>query len=311
MWKDCLPSNLCKKIVLWFINLNAWIGKMEHNIFILAIFILVFDWYFSSQDSFCHINEKLPIPLQDCSPISLIGSYGVACNGRHSRMVPHQMKDTRFGDSNGIIKNEVSYINSHNNVKHNTNILLTHEKADVNFGIPKSIRHNFKKTFENQKQSSIQNGSWIHLISLNQIPFPERTNCFPRLHNLYQKGKLLSVRHLHVCKSGWCHMTLNLDAVIDYLILWTLLLKWNQVIVYDPPTFCSHHFSLTSWNSWMQERTSLRKPWWFVERQNKNLLPDFVSLIQIHFPIPLSLVNSDSLLFCRKQLYCPLIVVML
>lgn len=208
---------------------------MEHN-----IFILVFDRHFFFQDSFCHINGKMPIPLQDCSPISLLGSYGLACNGENSRKISHQMKDTRFGDSNeipchiGIIKNEVSYINSHNNEKHNkTDILLSHEKTDVNhFGISKSHRHNFKILFEHHKKSSIQNGSWIELISVNQKSFPERTNWYPRLHSLYQKGKLLFVRHLHVCKSGWHQYDYESQCYnwFGYLIISSFdLYCWNGI----------------------------------------------------------------------------------
>ncbi|KAJ4971589.1 hypothetical protein NE237_004688 [Protea cynaroides] len=108
--------------------------------------------------------------------------------------------------------------------------------------------HKFDGFLEKCGHSSFRHGNWIQL-SFDSHGFYCKNICWiPGLHHIHWTGDIVSTADLHV-------------------------------ILYDPPTFGKHHFSLISCDSLEEVKMPLKRPEWVSKLNQKQPLPDLDTVI--------------------------------
>ncbi|XVF29219.1 hypothetical protein REPUB_Repub15cG0101900 [Reevesia pubescens] len=98
------------------------------------------------------------------------------------------------------------------------------------------------------RQTSIESDYWIEL-AYDSLQLHARGICWiPKLHHIHWNGEIVSQCDVHV-------------------------------IVYETPKYGANHFSLRFWNSSEHGKTSLKKPQWVDELQQKQPLNDLDAVI--------------------------------
>ncbi|XP_043691751.1 N-acetylglucosaminyl-phosphatidylinositol biosynthetic protein gpi1 isoform X3 [Telopea speciosissima] len=108
--------------------------------------------------------------------------------------------------------------------------------------------HKFDGILENCRQNSVRHGNWIQLSLDSHGLYCKNIRWIPKLHHIHWTGEIVSTADLHV-------------------------------IIYDPPTFGTHHFSLTSGGSLEEVKLPLERPEWVSELNQKQPLPDLDTVV--------------------------------
>lgn len=99
------------------------------------------------------------------------------------------------------------------------------------------------KFIEPCRQSLIRDSNWIQLLLKSQRILCKETRCVPDIHHVHLNG--------HIVPSYYVHL-----------------------IIYEPPTFGSHHFALNPSKISKHLENTLKRPSWVDELHKKPMLPD-------------------------------------
>ncbi|KAL0756313.1 hypothetical protein Bca101_093981 [Brassica carinata] len=88
------------------------------------------------------------------------------------------------------------------------------------------------------------------------------------IHMVHDSSSERGIRMHHIHWNGDIVFQCDVHVLLDS-IAWTC-----QVIVYDPPVFGSHHFSLSFWNASPQTKAPLKKPSWVNDLHKRQPLTE-------------------------------------
>ncbi|XP_042483197.1 N-acetylglucosaminyl-phosphatidylinositol biosynthetic protein gpi1 isoform X2 [Macadamia integrifolia] len=108
--------------------------------------------------------------------------------------------------------------------------------------------HKLDGFLEKCRQHSVRHGNWIQLSFDSHGLYCKNICWIPKLHHIHWMGEIVSTTDLHI-------------------------------IIYDPPTFGSHNFSLTSGGSLEEVKLPLKRPEWASKLNQKQPLTDLDTVI--------------------------------
>ncbi|PKA59227.1 hypothetical protein AXF42_Ash001320 [Apostasia shenzhenica] len=126
-----------------------------------------------------------------------------------------------------------------------------------------------------QKNSLIRNGNWIHLSFELLGNSNKEITWIPKFHHIYNDGCMLSITDVHL-------------------------------IIYEHPSYGSHHYALSSWNYCDLTSISSRKASWDTKFDKNSLLPnldDVLSALNCSHAAKLLLENDLCIISPKSYFY--------
>ncbi|KAJ0965631.1 hypothetical protein J5N97_026769 [Dioscorea zingiberensis] len=207
------------------------------------------------QELLCYVNERMPLLLHETSTFTVLG-HCAAPQTEGDLNMEHWNKDgdSQSNDGQQQYFGPEQSSTSEKAVRYHNDIQQRCRESCLEKPFAENCRRStcgcetLDQGFELFRQSSTRCGTWIQLIPKTQAILYKEKKWVPKFHHMHLRGHFQPICEVHL-------------------------------IVYKPPMFGSHHFTLNSWGFEKEVGIAFKRPNWVAKLQKKPLFPDMDSVV--------------------------------